>query len=457
MTASRLPQGAAMTPPRPVRAVDVLFTSIIIVAAASPFASPTVAGILDPSSYRSIWNWSVLPPLSMIELLMAAGAGLWLMRAALRQHASSVLDRPLGICLLVILVLHAAAHLRGGLDLDYQALDLSRIAFAVFGYIAVTRLRPQSAVSHRLLVVVCAELIVVAAGLVITFGVIGTTNFGTNTGRVALLITEDALLLSIPAVILWGRFVDGVSSTHQTIITSLFLMAIVVIQLLSLRRGALLFLGISLLVRALAAKKRIRPLFLVAAATTLMLSLILGVTAPMADDVRFAAATSTLQSDDASAQQRRAEIENYRLNTPHLLDVLLGRGLGASWKAVVPAPVDIASFGGGETASRRVGWHVYGLDWLYKFGLIGCVAFAAVAVRVGLIAQRVRRRSDTRRQASIASLAVLAPVLTLFLFTNPRIAFMCGVILGLLSRHITEPRPRGSRELPRWISACAPR
>jgi hypothetical protein len=165
------------------------------------------------------------------------------------------------------------------------------------------------------------------------------------------------------------------------------------------------------------------------------LAVVAGPARPLVDQVSYVVKSSLLRSHDRSTSQREAELRNFGHNLHGPADVMLGRGLGAVWNAKVGSAVDVASFGSGETDFVRVGWHVYGLDWLYKLGVLGALGAVLLMALTGV---RVRRRLRTLRDAMtrslLGSLAVVAPVLLLFTFTNPRVALFAGVVLGLSSK-----------------------
>jgi hypothetical protein len=177
------------------------------------------------------------------------------------------------------------------------------------------------------------------------------------------------------------------------------------------------------------------------------LAVALGPARPLVDSVRYTAESAVLSTRDASSSQRTAELENFTRNLEGVPDVLFGKGLGAVWNAEVDAPIEIAAFGSDETPYVRVGWHVYGLDWLYKLGALGVIAGLALLVHAALIVRRAVRRSlDPALRSIVISLAVLAPVLLLLAFTNARIAFFAGVTAALVSKVVDLARPEPSRE-----------
>jgi hypothetical protein len=141
-------------------------------------------------------------------------------------------------------------------------------------------------------------------------------------------------------------------------------------------------------------------------------------------------------------------LENYKRNLDGAPDALLGKGLGAVWNAEVVAPIDIAAFGSDETPYVRVGWHVYGLDWLYKLGALGVAAALALLVQAALLVRRaVRRAIDPGLRSIVVSAAVLAPALLLLAFTNARIAFFAGVTAGLVSKGLDLARRERTGEV----------
>jgi hypothetical protein len=66
---------------------------------------------------------------------------------------------------------------------------------------------------------------------------------------------------------------------------------------------------------------------------------------------------------------------------------------------------------------------------------------------MALTGVRVRRRlralRDAMTRSLLSSLAVVAPILLLFTFTNPRVALFAGVVLGLTSK-LMDGEPAGA-------------
>jgi hypothetical protein len=161
---------------------------------------------------------------------------------------------------------------------------------------------------------------------------------------------------------------------------------------------------------------------------------------PLFEQARYTVTSSLLRSNDASSSQRKAELENFGRNV-NGIEWVTGRGIGVLWRSEIRSPVDIAAFGGDENALTRLGWHVYGLDWAYKFGLLGVGLILAAAAVLARRVFRSWRAADGTGRWLIYSLAVCAPFFLLLALTNPRVALMAGIVVGLLSRCCDFYRP----------------
>ena len=249
----------------------------------------------------------------------------------------------------------------------------------------------------------------------------------------ALLITEDGFLLMLPVALAWGALVDGRLTLFGSAAAIAGTAAVFVVNLLSLRRGAVLMIGGAVFVRTLGIG--VRRLLLVGGAIVLIAGVgaLFGPGRTVLDQVRYTATSSLLSTDDDSSSQRRAELSNFGRNVDGT-QWLTGRGVGVLWRSEVPSPVDSASFGSKETALNRLGWHVYGLDWAYKFGLLGVALLLVTSFLLGRRALRAYRSADRDGRWLIYSLAVCAPPFVLLAFSNPRVGLIGGVVVGLLSR-----------------------
>ncbi len=237
----------------------------------------------------------------------------------------------------------------------------------------------------------------------------------------------------LPVALAWGALVDGRLTLWRSILAVVGTGAVFAVNLLSLRRGAVLMIGIAVVVRSLGiGTKRLLQVAAVIVAVAAV-SALFGPGRTILHQASYTATSSLLSTKDDSSSQRKAEFSNFGRNV-NGIGWITGRGLGVLWRSEVPSPVDSASFGSKETALNRLGWHVYGLDWAYKFGLLGIGLILAVGCVLGLRVYRAcRRASDTPRWL-IYSLAVCAPPFVLLTFSNPRVGLMGGVVVGLLSR-----------------------
>ncbi len=420
--------------------------AVLLLAAFYPAAPPTVAALTSPD-YVNMWSLR-LGPANPFELAIAALAAAWAVRLLVVPPKSTSFDRPLAILLLSLAALQALA-LSGSIDdIRYMQADLERIALLGAGYVVVTRCIRNMDALRRFTLILAGVIALRAALLVLSYGLTGRTGFTTILDRSALLITEDGLLLMLPVALAWGALVDGRLTLWGSIGAVIGTAAVFIVNLLSLRRGAVLMIGTAVAIRSLGIGVR-RILLSVGALLLIAATLVAaGPGRPLFDQARYTATSSLLRTDDASSSQRKAELLNFNRNV-NGLDWITGRGIGVLWRSEVRSPIDIVAFGSDENALTRLGWHVYGLDWAYKFGLLGIGLMLAATVALGRKLFRTYRVADGSARWLIYSLAVCAPPFLLLAFTNPRIALMAGVSIGLLSRccDFNPPRLTGKRSV----------
>ena len=417
--------------------------AILLLAAFFPAAPPTVFALIDPD-YVNMWSLR-LGPANLFELAIAALAAAWAIRLLVVPPKSTEFDRPLAILVLGLAALQALA-LAGSLDdVRYLQADLERIFLLVAGYAIVTRCVRDRSALRRFTLILAGLIALRALQLILAHGLSGETGFTTILDRSALLITEDGLLLMLPVALAWGALVDGRLTLWGSIGAVLGTAVVFVVNLLSLRRGAVLMIGAAVAVRSLGIGAR--RLLLSAAALLLIAAVAVaaGPGRPLFDQVRYTVTSSLLRSDDDSSSQRKAELRNFDRNVDGL-EWVTGRGVGVLWRSETRSPIDIVAFGGDENALTRLGWHVYGLDWAYKFGLLGVAMVLAAAVALGRRVHRAYRGADGAGRWLLYSLAVCAPPFVLLAFTNPRIALMAGICVGLLSRCCDLWSPRSAGE-----------
>lgn len=405
--------------------------AILLAAAGNPAGPPTAASFSNPD-YQNLWSMR-LGGATIFELAFVALAAAWLVRSLVARSRTTDFDRPLLVLVLCLVGLGALA-LAGSIgEIAYFPVDIERVALIAAGYLVVTRcIRDMRAL--RIFTLVLATVICLQAiYLIYTYGLTGQTEFATILGRTALLITEDGFLLMLPVALAWGALVDGRLTLWGSILAVVGTAAVFVVNLLSLRRGAVLLIGGAVVVRSLGIGAR---RLLLAAGAILLIAAVGAAFGPgrtILDQARYTVTSSLLSTKDDSSSQRRAELSNFGRNV-NGIQWITGRGVGVLWRSEVPAPVDSASFGSKETALNRLGWHVYGLDWAYKFGLLGVGLILATAFLLGRRIFRAYRAADPDARWLIYSLAVCAPPFVLLAFSNPRVALMGGVIVGLLSR-----------------------
>jgi hypothetical protein len=441
--------------------VDGVALAVVVLALASPAAAPYGLALGEPTLYTSAWSLRPIAGLNVIEFLFGALVLLRLLRPAGRTWAQSALDGHLLAFAAVVLAWQLVALLRTPEGLLFQHLDIERIGLVFAGYLVVTRMRFGRAQLRALIGLCGIGLVLAVVYLVVRYGLLESTGFGTSTGRVALLITEDCALVGLPVLLLWGLWVDRLLPDRYRYAPLALAGAVVVIDFASARRGALIFIALVILLRGIGRARRVNSWVLAAMAGALLVAFAASPQGSLSKQVSYVLRSTVLQTDDASSQERSAELGNFSRNSSRVSDLVLGHGLGAQWTAYLAGPTSLASYGGGtprltdqklgpftisvnatETPTRRIGWHIYGLDWLYKLGMLGVLALLGLAVS---LAARVRRAlaavDDAWLRSYGTSLALFAPVLVFFAWTNLRVAFMAGLTIGLLSK-IMDARPR---------------
>ena len=409
--------------------LEELGLAALLAAAAFSASPPTVAGFAP--GYTNTWSTRLGPfnPFELAFVLLLCG---WLVRSLVDRPRTTAFDRPLLTLALALGGLQALALPQSGGDLAYLAPDLERVVLLVAGYLVVTRSVRDFAALRIFALLLAAVICLRAAELTVVYGIAGNTGFVTALSGTALLITEDSFLLILPVMLAWGAMVDGRQRLWEMIATVVGTAAVFLVNLLSLRRGAVIVIGGAVVVRSLAIGTR-RLLLLGAAIVVVGAVLVAGPAQSVFNQAKYTVTSSLLSSNNTGSTQRRSEIQNFARNLTGP-EWLTGRGVGVLWRAEVRTPVDSASYGSEETPFNRIGWHVYGLDIAYKFGLLGVALILFTAYVLGRRAVSAFRQAGPERRWMIYSLGVCSVPFAAFVFTNPRIALFAGVVIGLLSR-----------------------
>jgi len=403
----------------------------------APQSPPTADLIASGQPAPTLWSLRA-GPVNLLEVmavvLALASAAPYLVEPA-RSFARSALDPILVLAVSLGVAVQAVALLRGFPTPRYVPTDVERPLTMLAGYFLVTRSihdpRTWRIVSGGLAVLLgCA-----AAEVVLVHGVIGHTQFFTAQGREALLITEDSLLLIVPAAFACGMLVERrTRGLLRPAALVLIILAAAAVDAFSLRRGALIALSVVVVTRACVLPRRALASLIVGVAILGAAVALIVPQAPVVRSVSYAVRSATGGQADASTAQRSGERRDFARNVTGA-SWLVGKGMGSPWNAYEPGPREIASYGSGETAFIRLGWHATGLDWLYKFGL-GGVAVILTLLFVGLRRGWLAARAHPCNGTAMRSLVVVCPVLLLFSFTNIRIAFVSGLVLALISTGI---------------------
>lgn len=409
--------------------------ALILLGAGSPQSPPTAGALVDPSLYQSIWSVR-LGPANVFELGAVLIGSLALFARALapvRGLSRSRFDLGVLAAVLIAAGLEAVALFRGLPAERFLDFDIERLVVPLLGYLFVTRAIADAKALRLFVMVLAGVLLARACELLVMYGLLGSTKFGTAQGRTALLITEDVLLIGIPVLLAWGALVDRRLTALQSLGAVVLVVSALAVDSLSLRRGALLFLLAALALRCLVLSRRQFVLAGSVCAVAVGFLLALPPTNDVVANAGYAVQSAVGVKSDASTSQRAAEGRDFGRNV-NGVDWVVGRGVGTVWRAEEPGVVQVASFGDKETAYIRIGWHAYGLDWLYKFGLFGgalLICGVGAAVRAGINSARVAPDST---RTLVLSLTAMFPFLVLLTLTNLRLGLMAGVILGLLSR-----------------------
>jgi multisubunit Na+/H+ antiporter MnhF subunit len=408
--------------------------ALLLVALSLPVGAATAGQVALGQSSSSLLTQRI-GPASLFEIAALPLIGFLLLRMLAGAPRTSRLD---GVVLLVLAVLGLCtgiAVLQDPAAARNVPFDVERVLVPLLGYLLISRTRLSHRAIRVVIGVIAGVLALSAVRLVVQYGLISGTEFATASGRQALLITEDSLLVVVPIVVFLARALQRPFRPLLLAAALGFAAAAIAVDLISLRRGGLLAIAAVLVMRILASFNwRGR-----AAAVLMGAVLVLAVAVPAVVAIERWGGGSLGQSGDASQQQRAIELTSLEDNLDGLAWVT-GRGIGAFWHPSDVGPVEIGTFGSKETATQRIGWHLFGADWVFKIGLGGCLALVAIwAVRL------LRRPSlaPSVLEVDLRSLSACLPVLALFAWTNLRVGLVAGIILGLLSMART-PQPESS-------------
>jgi hypothetical protein len=411
-----------------LRQADRLGMAVLAFAA----ISPVIAGSFQAGGKQTtIWTSrvGVLLPFEIGAILFLA---LWLVRQVAAPSPGSAFDRPLRLAAVTVAFGQLFALVWNLSDVRLFAFDIEHLLVPFLAYFLVTRSVKNPRQLKILLFAIAAGICLRAAYLVMAYGVTGSTEFGTATGRMALLISDDTILLLIPVLLAWAALIEKRTQGLLALGAMALVGSVLVVNLLSLRRGALVLICAALAIRAVTIPPRL--LMRGALVTALVVSVILvGPARSLLPDIGYTARSVVFQTKDKSTKQRKAEFQNLADNMSGT-DWITGRGIGTIWRVKVQTPTDIASYGSGETAYTRIGWHVFGLDWFYKFGLVGVALIVYFGGRAWDLLRRGYRRADPASRSLMWSLGLCLPIFSLFLWGNLRLAMFTGLTLGLLSR-----------------------
>jgi hypothetical protein len=435
-----------------VRRWEVLCLGLLVIGAAWPQGPNSAQGIVGPYSYFGVWSVRV-GPLNLFEIAFVALAAVWFLRRISVPGTESSFDRPLLVAAAALATFQLLAIAAAGDDVQFLLFDMERVLVPMAGYVIVTRCIHDLSRLRLFLIVVSVAIVARAVELVVLGGLGDGTDFGTATGRRALLITEDSLLLALPLILAWGSLIDGRLRLPGKVATVLFAAAVLAVDLLSLRRGPLLFISFGLVARSLAGPRFVRTR-LIPVALVAVVAWVAFAPGGVAEDARYTVRSAVLQSGDSSSGLRTAELRNFVDNLDGL-EWVIGRGLGTVWHAGRQAGVDMASYGSGETAYVRIGWHVYGLDYAYKFGILGVLVLLATGVALGLRLLRSTRPAGGWVRSYGLSLAVCLLAFLPFVFTGLRIGMVAGLVLGVMSK-LTDlaPTEAGDPSIPAGAAAA---
>ena len=259
------------------------------------------------------------------------------------------------------------------------------------------------------MLIIVGALLARFALLTVEHGVVGLTGFGTSTGTTALLITEDTILGAVALIPLWSLLVDGLLRPWQWLTVLALVAGVIAVDLFSVRRTGLVFFAVAAVLLTLRLWRRLFPAL---AGLTLVVGVVAveSPNAPLVSHVRYTIESSLLLTSDPSTRIRISELHNYVRNVVSEEDLLLGRGIGAPGTCLSPARLIRPRTVLVRTEYVRLGWHVFGLDWLYKLGIIGVLGTATLAFVAGARVASSLGSTNDRMVASLTrALLVSAP------------------------------------------------
>jgi hypothetical protein len=233
--------------------------------------------------------------------------------------------------------------------------------------------------------------------------------------------------------VIFGFAIDRLMPVPWIVAAVVATLGIYFIDVVSVRRGAIAFVTLALLARLFVSRPALGVVAVILLAVVGFGAIASGRAGPVVGDLRYIVKSAFFQTHDQSVSQRSAEVTELGDNMQTRADWLLGRGLGASWNATSESTTQVASFGGKETPFVRLGWHVYGFDWIYRFGLLGTIVITLVVATTIRNASGLVRRTEPMLVSLTMSFLVFAPILLLFAFANQRLALFAGFVLGTAS------------------------
>ena len=422
-----------------LRSAPAVALGVLLVAVLSPYGPATALEFDAPDAYRSFWNVRI-GPANLFEvgvLVTLALAVPWLLVGDLERRP---LDGAVLAGIGVFAVAELAAHALGDGEARAMAFGAEFPLTALAGYALTSRALASPRAATIALWGLALALLVRFADVAVRVGLVEGTQFGTATGRDALVITEDSLLVIIPITLLWGRIIDGRARKPVALAAVVLILAAIAVDVYSLRRGALIMIALALALRSLSLPRRRLAVLLAGVAALGAIASFAGPAEPLRAQARYAVDSVIGVNTDTSTAARQSEYGSWVANTAGV-EWLVGHGVGAYWRDPEARVNDRGTFGSGETVYQRLGWHSFGLDWTYTIGLGGALVIAVLGVAIlGSAARRARALGGERRNA-VWCLVLVLPALWLLTLSNLRIGLVAGICLGLLSV-ILDDRPK---------------
>jgi hypothetical protein len=174
---------------------------------------------------------------------------------------------------------------------------------------------------------------------------------------------------------------------------------------------------------------------------------------PTKTDLSPAPSSPSIDPSATGVETRAGELTNV-LTTLRARDGLwVGLGFGRVWEVFQPQPDDFFAVGprsGLYGTPYRFNIHVPGLDYIFRFGILGTIALALTAAGSILLVLTWPRNGSDR---TLALAALLAALLMFSFWGNPRTSFIEGLLLSLVRMAEPERYTYSARSFLRAVTS----